>query len=193
MLLEIVNELRTQLAAQSVPLVVELGPDRGDVRRFGRVVFERDRTANDLTVGSSVGTTPASIQVSVRQIAYVATIHAQSNKAGATVTDHERLADKYADKLEIALLRTMSELELMWFVKSWHMARFDEISETTGSEVYNAATYVMRFWVNRSVMDTAWDDEHLAEVAIGDDIDVRCTTVVTIPANPNDPEPVGGT
>jgi hypothetical protein len=156
---EITQELKAALEARGVPVPVEYGPEPKTSTAFSRtrIVVERDRQGGDsIPDHRSVHRNPR--MHGVRAMGAVCRIYASSTVTGASVHDHERLADQLADKVQVALRQIVSTRRTLWRVLSAKLLSAAELGQLE-LETWHGVVYELRFQVDRGVLDTSWTDD----------------------------------
>ena len=176
MLAAITSELRTELQGRGVPYQVVYGPERVDQSVLARshVVVQRDRQ-----LGDSVDPAPAKHHnphaIFVRWIGAMVTVYARSLESGATVAEHERIADMVADQIMLSLRVIVARRKsAMRFAGVPKLLSRDEL-EARELLTWPGVVYELRLAVGRGVRDAAYDGEGAVEKAAGADFGVSTT------------------
>ena len=114
----------------------------------------------------------------LRNIACVARIFAKSNLPGAGVHEHERQADQAADKLTIALHRSVRLRNSEYFVTSIKLLSASDL-KFEGLEAWPGVVYEIKFSVERGVFDTNWAGEKAPETVLTADNFGNPTVTIT--------------
>jgi hypothetical protein len=179
MLYEISKELSSALSVVGCPLRVVYGPEpKTTGLTDSRIVIERDRKAGDQFTG------PRSQQrnpklIDVRAIGCVLRVYAQSTLAGASVYDHERIADQAIDQIDVAMRTIINTRKTMWRVTSAKLLSADEL-QLQGLTVWPGVVYEMKFQVDRGVLRTTWAGEAADEATMGGEGGVSLGSSMTV-------------
>lgn len=156
MIHQLARDLAVHLHGRGYPVSVYCGPER--VTREGVsshvVVLERDRERGD-SVTYPAGSHPNARVVRVRSLGVVATIRAQSTRAGAMRHEHERECDALVDGVIASLCALYSAAKRPPLdVTEARMLTAEEVQQ---SEVAPLAVYRMRFALPRAVERRDYD------------------------------------
>ena len=187
MLREIASEMQCELDARSCPFRIVYGPERAPISLVNcRVVVERDRGGTE-NVSSPKSRAPNPHMVAVRSTAGKFRVFAKSSLPGASVSDHERVADQMVDKLTVALHTCVRRRNTEYRISGSHILTPEEM-QLSDLEAWPGVVYEFKFEIDRGVFDTTWTGEKRPTAGMGGTDGVSLGTSVSIgdSANAND-------
>jgi hypothetical protein len=167
MLAAITDQLRDKLSDRGVPYKVFYGPERltpGSLAQSHIVVF-RDRAGGDTYLGAQNNQQNPPV-VNSQTIRGRIRIFAHSTLTSANVWDHERVADRVADQVVIALRVILVERKNPEKIVSGRLLTSAELGET-GQQRWPGVVYEIRFGFNRAIFDVNYADEAAGEATFG--------------------------
>lgn len=188
MIYSLVSKISEHFIAKKCPVVV--GYDAQRLRNHGTcVLVEQPKDGTKDRIGPAIGQVRNPKRVASRQIAFRIEVHAQSTKAGAALQDHEALAHRIADMVQVAIENA-----------TWGDCQFlsKEDLQLRGIEQWSALVYEMRGYMVHPVSDRDWEGEGKPTATIGgatgmvpsiSDVNVYSGTVG--PEDPLSDPPVG--
>jgi hypothetical protein len=184
MLSAICNELRAALQARGVPYDVVYGPERMAQSSLARthIVLERDRTLGDAYLPPTTHTRNPRLD-HVRRIGAVLTVYARSGEPGATIADHERLADHIVDQALVALRGIVAARRTLWDVTGARLLSAGE-SADRALEAWAGVVYEVKLAIDRGVADTPFDGAAAVERTMGGATGARIGTALNITGSP---------
>lgn len=187
MLRELSSEMQSELDARSCPFRIIYGPERAPISLVNcRVVVERDRGGTE-NVSAPKSRAPNPHMVAVRSTAGKCRVFAKSSLPGASVSDHERVADQMVDKLTVALHTCARRRNTEYRISGSHVLTPEEL-QLSDLEAWPGVVYEFKFEVDRGVFDTTWTGEKRPTAEMGGTGGVSIGTSVSIgdSANSND-------
>lgn len=187
MMREIASEMQTELNARACPFRIVYGPERAPISLVQcRAVIERDRGGTE-NVSSPKSRAPNPHMVAVRSTAGKCRVFAKSSLPGASVSDHERVADQMVDKLTVALHTCVRRRNTEYRISGSHVLTPEEM-QLSDLEAWPGVVYEFRFEIDRGVFDTTWTGEKRPTAEMGGTGGVSLGTSVSIgdSANAND-------
>jgi hypothetical protein len=161
------TDLAAELSTRGVPYPVVYGPERmaQTVLASPHIVFRRDRQqGEDYRAPKTTKQNPPLDHV--RAMAVQCLVYGKSLLPGATVADHERVADKVVDQVLLALRAVVNERQTEWAYRSGRMLSETDLAEQ-GLEAWPGAVYELRFTIDRGVRNENYAGEYADEATIG--------------------------
>ena len=187
MLRELSSEMQSELDVRACPFRIVYGPERAPISLVNcRVVVERDRGGTE-NVSSPKSRAPNPHMVAVRSTAGKCRVFAKSSLPGASVSDHERVADQMVDKLTVALHTCVRRRNTEYRISGSHVLTQEEL-QLSDLEAWPGVVYEFKFEVDRGIFDTTWTGEKRPTAEMGGTGGVSIGTSVSIgdSANAND-------
>lgn len=168
MLPNVTAEISTAMVAKGAPYPVVYGPLRTapGVNSPSQIVVQRDRQRGD-TVETAPSHRHNPRLVFKRAIGGLVHIFAHSRAPGASVGDHERVADKLVDQLLVAILKVSQARIQPFRVTESRLMSAQELEEQALT-TWPGVVYLMRFQIDRGVTDADWSGEGAGEATFGD-------------------------
>lgn len=173
--------LRAELIARKVPYELVYGPEHmtQGPRSRSHIVLKRDDQAGDGWGPPKSRTTTNPTYRYTRMIGFVLLVFVESTKAGASVEDHEDVADAVVNQLGLALQTIMHEQRSQWRPRTSRFLTAAELEEANLS-AWPGRVYMLPFEIDQGIYDTGWDlDEAYEAEAGGDDGFATSTTLDT--------------
>jgi hypothetical protein len=167
MIASFTDDLRAALVTRGVPYAVVYGPERlrQTVLAEPHIVVMRDRQQGETFRGPK--TTKQNPPLDhVRTMAVRCVVYGKSYLAGASVADHERVADKVVDQIVIAMRAIVNERQTEWVLTGGRLLSDTDLAED-GLEAWPGVAYELRFTVDRGVRDETYAGEYPDESTIG--------------------------
>lgn len=153
-------KLSDALKAKGVPYECVYGPTPvGQKVGATRIQVLRDYDANEGTAAPR-GRFVNPRNVATRSVPAVVRIFAKSVIAGAQRHDHERLADKIADQVQVELHKAVRASNT-----THNVVRAGLVSDDT-TDGWAGVVYEIRFAVDRGVADTSWVGDAAGEMTM---------------------------
>lgn len=146
--------LGAELKKRKYPFAVVYAPERFERANMDPVItFERDRQATE-KIGTARGAQANPNKMYTRQLPCKIKIYARDNKRGASIRDHEELADYLVDAV-ITALEEWSHAERggeIMYSEANFMTPDELEADEHAPEGYTGAVYLLRFSIGRGVV-----------------------------------------
>lgn len=161
------DDLRSALSDRGVPYPIVYGPERMQQTLLAEphIVITRDRQQGE-TFKPPKTTKQNPPLDHVRAMAVRCLVYGKSRLPGATVADHERVADKVADQIVLAMRAIVNERQTEWVIIGGRMLNDTDLQEE-GLEAWPGAVYELRFTIDRGVRNENYAGEYADESTIG--------------------------
>lgn len=159
MIATLTRSIAAYLLARGYPYSVDYGPDRLASIMIGEpgVTIERERRARiDVVHAPKTHALNPPIRAQ-RTLACVARIYARDTRAGATLEEHERHADKAVDMLIVALQKAVAAIHTTATLGAGGYVDATSLG-LDGLESWPGVVYEQAFTVERGVRDSTWAD-----------------------------------
>src|SRR5690349_20527064 len=152
---ELARWLDENLRSRKFPFRVRYAPERTDRTQHHPVILLMRDTMTSEKVGEAKGTQKNGRKMRTRRIPVVIKIYAKSSLDGATLENHEELADYLVDGI-VTALEIWSTSERGGGIEYGEMAFMtpDELVTADGKpEGWPGVVYIMRFTIGRGVIE----------------------------------------
>lgn len=160
MIHEIGRELEAQLLAKGCPFKVIDRETTKPTSWRNVIVIERRSDATGPARTQSINPK----RYYTRYIGAKVTVYVQSTKSGALEFEHERIADRVVDLVQVALRKIAADRKQPI---AFGRSELVKIPDLEASERLGGAVYELEFTVERSVADRTWTGAIAAEFEIG--------------------------
>ena len=150
MIYAIFQAARDAMKAKGCPFEIAYGPARVPIAVGAtRVQFGRDPQGDSLGPARGPQLNPRTL--ATRSMGAIAVVYAHSTLAGATLHDHEDLADLIVDQLQIEIYRAARNAKCPY--RATRAGFTDRYATPDG---WSGAVYELRFAIDRGVRDVTW-------------------------------------